>query len=136
MRYTLRNGKVSNARSFPSSSTPLCLQSTVFFHDQKMVKHLGLFWSLAKIALITLPWSSTLNSSFIRCAKTQVSLFLIITHRFASMWKQLAAADPSLKYAEDIELFAKYKDYRRFTQFMMVFVRTLNLLELLSSSFT
>uniref|UniRef100_A0A2N9IJ59 Uncharacterized protein n=1 Tax=Fagus sylvatica TaxID=28930 RepID=A0A2N9IJ59_FAGSY len=43
-------------------------------------------------------------------------------------WKQvkrpglswpLAAADPPLRYAEDIDLFAKYKDRRRFTQFMM-----------------
>uniref|UniRef100_A0A2N9HCJ2 Reverse transcriptase Ty1/copia-type domain-containing protein n=1 Tax=Fagus sylvatica TaxID=28930 RepID=A0A2N9HCJ2_FAGSY len=37
----------------------------------------------------------------------------------ASMWEQLAAADPPLRYAEDIDLFAKYKDRRRFTQFMM-----------------
>jgi hypothetical protein len=37
----------------------------------------------------------------------------------ASMWEQLAAADPSLRYAEDIDLFAKYKDRRRFTQFMI-----------------
>ena len=37
----------------------------------------------------------------------------------ASMWKQLVAANPPLKYAEDIELFAKYKDCRRFTQFIM-----------------
>uniref|UniRef100_A0A2N9GWD9 Integrase catalytic domain-containing protein n=1 Tax=Fagus sylvatica TaxID=28930 RepID=A0A2N9GWD9_FAGSY len=35
------------------------------------------------------------------------------------MWEQLAAADPLLRYAEDIDLFAKYKDRRRFTQFMM-----------------
>uniref|UniRef100_A0A2N9F0V1 Integrase catalytic domain-containing protein n=1 Tax=Fagus sylvatica TaxID=28930 RepID=A0A2N9F0V1_FAGSY len=37
----------------------------------------------------------------------------------ASMWEQLAVADPPLRYAEDIDLFAKYKDCRRFTQFMM-----------------
>jgi hypothetical protein len=35
------------------------------------------------------------------------------------MWEQLVAADPPLRYAEDIDLFAKYKDRRRFTQFMM-----------------
>uniref|UniRef100_A0A2N9IE02 Retrovirus-related Pol polyprotein from transposon TNT 1-94-like beta-barrel domain-containing protein n=1 Tax=Fagus sylvatica TaxID=28930 RepID=A0A2N9IE02_FAGSY len=35
------------------------------------------------------------------------------------MWEQLAAADPPLRYAKDINLFAKYKDRRRFTQFMM-----------------
>ena len=35
------------------------------------------------------------------------------------MWEQLAVTDPQLKYAEDINLFAKYKDRRRFTQFMM-----------------
>ena len=35
------------------------------------------------------------------------------------MWEQLAATDPPLKYAKDIELFAKYKDRRYFTQFMM-----------------
>uniref|UniRef100_A0A2N9FF70 Reverse transcriptase Ty1/copia-type domain-containing protein n=1 Tax=Fagus sylvatica TaxID=28930 RepID=A0A2N9FF70_FAGSY len=39
----------------------------------------------------------------------------------ASMWKQLAVANLPLKYAEDIELFAKYMDCRRFTQFMMGF---------------
>ena len=37
----------------------------------------------------------------------------------ASMWEQLAASNPPLRYAEDIDLFAKYKDRRRFTQFMM-----------------
>jgi hypothetical protein len=37
----------------------------------------------------------------------------------ASMWEQLATADPPLRYAEDNDLFAKYKDRRRFTQFMM-----------------
>ena len=35
------------------------------------------------------------------------------------MWEQLAAANPPLRYAEDIDLFAKNKDRRRFTQFMM-----------------
>ena len=29
--------------------------------------------------------------------------------QIASMWEQLAAADPPLRYAEDIDLFAKYK---------------------------
>uniref|UniRef100_A0A2N9G9D7 Integrase catalytic domain-containing protein n=1 Tax=Fagus sylvatica TaxID=28930 RepID=A0A2N9G9D7_FAGSY len=38
-----------------------------------------------------------------------------------SMWEQLAAVDPPLRYAEDIDLFAKYKDRRHFTQFMMGF---------------
>jgi hypothetical protein len=33
----------------------------------------------------------------------------------ASMWEQLATVDLPLKYAEDIELFAKYKDRHRFT---------------------
>ncbi len=37
----------------------------------------------------------------------------------ASMWEQLAVVDPPLKYAKDIDLFAKYKDHRCFTQFMM-----------------
>jgi hypothetical protein len=32
---------------------------------------------------------------------------------------QLAAVDPPLKCAEDIKLFAKYRDRHRFTQFMM-----------------
>ena len=39
----------------------------------------------------------------------------------ASMWKQLAVANLPLKYAEDVELFAKYMDCRRFTQFIMGF---------------
>ena len=37
----------------------------------------------------------------------------------ASMWEQLAVVNPPLKYAKDIDLFAKYKDHRCFTQFMM-----------------
>uniref|UniRef100_A0A2N9EQH4 Retrotransposon gag domain-containing protein n=1 Tax=Fagus sylvatica TaxID=28930 RepID=A0A2N9EQH4_FAGSY len=37
----------------------------------------------------------------------------------ASIWEQFAAANPPLKYAENIDHFAKYKDRRRFTQFMM-----------------
>ena len=39
--------------------------------------------------------------------------------QIASMWEQLAVADPPLRYAEDINLFAKYKDRHRFTQFIM-----------------
>jgi hypothetical protein len=39
--------------------------------------------------------------------------------QIASMWEQLAVTDPALRYAEEIDLFAKYKDRRRFTQFMM-----------------
>ena len=35
------------------------------------------------------------------------------------MREQLAATDPPLTYAEDIDLFAKYKDRCHFTQFMM-----------------
>ena len=37
----------------------------------------------------------------------------------ASIWEQLAVVDPPLKYAEGIDLFAKYKDRRSFTQFVM-----------------
>ena len=33
------------------------------------------------------------------------------------MWEQLATADPSLRYAEDIDLFAKYKDRQLQTKF-------------------
>jgi len=35
------------------------------------------------------------------------------------MWEQLFAADPPLRYPEDIDLFAKYWDRRRFMHFMM-----------------
>uniref|UniRef100_A0A2N9HZH5 Retrovirus-related Pol polyprotein from transposon TNT 1-94-like beta-barrel domain-containing protein n=1 Tax=Fagus sylvatica TaxID=28930 RepID=A0A2N9HZH5_FAGSY len=44
---------------------------------------------------------------------------VFLGHSTASMWEQLAAADPPLRYDKDIDLFAKYKDRRRFTQFMM-----------------
>ena len=37
----------------------------------------------------------------------------------SSMWEQLFIADPPLRYPEDIELFAKYRDHRRFMNFMM-----------------
>ena len=39
----------------------------------------------------------------------------------SSMWEQLSAADPPLLYLEDIELFSKYWDRRRFMHFMMGF---------------
>ena len=35
----------------------------------------------------------------------------------SSMWKQFE--DPPFKYAEDIELFAKYKDHRYSMHFMI-----------------
>uniref|UniRef100_A0A2N9H4Z4 Reverse transcriptase Ty1/copia-type domain-containing protein n=1 Tax=Fagus sylvatica TaxID=28930 RepID=A0A2N9H4Z4_FAGSY len=119
LRHALRNGKASNARSFPSSLTPLCLPLTVSFLDWKQVKQPGLSWPLVTTALMTLPWNSILNSSFIRCAKTQGQSISDYYSQTTSMWEQLAVADPPLKYAEDIDLFAKYKDRRRFTQFMM-----------------
>ena len=37
----------------------------------------------------------------------------------SSMWEQLSAADAPLRYPEDIKLFAKYRDRRRFMHFMM-----------------
>ena len=42
---------------------------------------LGYFCPVATIVLMIQVWSSTLNSSFIRCAKRQFSLFLIIILR-------------------------------------------------------
>ena len=48
------------------------------------------------------------------------------------MWEQLAAPDPPLKYAEDIDLFAKYKNHHRFTQFMMGLREDFDLPKLLS----
>ena len=35
------------------------------------------------------------------------------------MWEQLFATNPLLKHPEDIELFAKYQDRRRFMHLMM-----------------
>ena len=37
----------------------------------------------------------------------------------SSMWEQLSAADPSLRYPKDIKLFAKYRYRHRFMYFMM-----------------
>jgi hypothetical protein len=36
-----------------------------------------------------------------------------------SLWEQLSAADPQLKYLEDVEIFAKYQDHQKFMNFMM-----------------
>jgi hypothetical protein len=36
-----------------------------------------------------------------------------------SLWEQLSAADPQLKYPEDVEIFAKYQYRRKFMHFMM-----------------
>ena len=35
------------------------------------------------------------------------------------MWEQLCAANPPLLYLKDIEFFVKYRDCRKFMQFMM-----------------
>ena len=35
------------------------------------------------------------------------------------MWEQLFVADPPLVCSKDIELFVKYRDYRKFMHFMM-----------------
>ena len=37
----------------------------------------------------------------------------------SSMSEQLSTTDPPLRYPEDIELFAKYRDRHRFLHFMM-----------------
>uniref|UniRef100_A0A2N9GUF7 Retrotransposon gag domain-containing protein n=1 Tax=Fagus sylvatica TaxID=28930 RepID=A0A2N9GUF7_FAGSY len=78
---------------FINTSVP-AISSLISFLDWKQVKRPGLSWPLGQS--ISDYYSQT-----------------------ASMWEQLAAADPPLRYAEDIDLFAKYKDRRRFTQFMM-----------------
>ena len=54
------------------------------------------------------------------CQESGQSIFYYYSQT-AFMWEQLAATDPPLRYAEDIDLFAKYKDRRHFTQFMMGF---------------
>jgi hypothetical protein len=36
-----------------------------------------------------------------------------------SIWEQLSATDPQLKYPEDVEIFAKYRDCWKFMHFMM-----------------
>jgi hypothetical protein len=41
----------------------------------------GLSWPLGTTALMTLSWSFILKSSFIKCARNQVNLFLIIIQR-------------------------------------------------------
>uniref|UniRef100_A0A2N9J6S7 CCHC-type domain-containing protein n=1 Tax=Fagus sylvatica TaxID=28930 RepID=A0A2N9J6S7_FAGSY len=50
---------------------------------------------------------------------TSVPAISSLLPRLETGQEQLAVADPSLKYVEDIDLFAKYKDPRRSTQFMM-----------------
>uniref|UniRef100_A0A2N9I2A6 Reverse transcriptase Ty1/copia-type domain-containing protein n=1 Tax=Fagus sylvatica TaxID=28930 RepID=A0A2N9I2A6_FAGSY len=87
--------------------------------DPFLVKRLGLSWPLGTTALMTLPWSFILKSSFIKMRQESGQSISDYYSQTASMWEQLAAADPPLRYAEDIDLFAKYKDRRRFTQFMM-----------------
>ena len=39
--------------------------------------------------------------------------------RTSTMWEQLSATDPLLVCSKDIELFVKYRDRRKFMQFMM-----------------
>jgi hypothetical protein len=36
-----------------------------------------------------------------------------------SLWEQLSAVDPQLKNPEDVEIFAKYRDRRKFMHFIM-----------------
>uniref|UniRef100_A0A2N9GWE6 Retrotransposon Copia-like N-terminal domain-containing protein n=1 Tax=Fagus sylvatica TaxID=28930 RepID=A0A2N9GWE6_FAGSY len=89
LRQVLRNGKASNAGFFLDSLTPLCLPLAISFLDWKQMR---------------------------QESGQSISNYYSQT---ASMWEQLAVSNPPLRYAEDIDLFAKYKDRRRFTQFMM-----------------
>uniref|UniRef100_A0A2N9HE40 Reverse transcriptase Ty1/copia-type domain-containing protein n=1 Tax=Fagus sylvatica TaxID=28930 RepID=A0A2N9HE40_FAGSY len=110
----------SSDGSFLGSLTPLCLPLVVSFLDWKQVKRPGLSWPLGTTALMTLPWNFILKFKLYQMRQEfRFSLFLIIIHRLLLYGNKLAVADPPLRYAEDIDLFAKYKDRRCFTQFMM-----------------
>ena len=92
--------------------------------------------SLATTALMIQPWNSILNSSFIRCAKTQVSLFFIITH------KPLLCENNWLLHIHHLSML-KTSNYLSSIRTVVVscslcwvFMKTLNLTEFLSSSFT
>uniref|UniRef100_A0A2N9I0E0 Reverse transcriptase Ty1/copia-type domain-containing protein n=1 Tax=Fagus sylvatica TaxID=28930 RepID=A0A2N9I0E0_FAGSY len=93
LRHALRNGKASNARSFPKFINTSVLAINSLLPRLETGQAAWSFLATHYNYTYDFPWNSILNSSFIRCAKTQ--------------------------YAEDINLFAKYKDRRRFTQFMM-----------------
>ena len=59
-----------------------------------------------------------MNQNFIKCAKRQISLFLILFSDFYYVETTLYT-DPPLVYSKDIELFVKYRDHSKFMHFMM-----------------
>ena len=65
-------------------------------------------------------WSSTLNQNFIKCAKQQVSLFLIFILRLLLCGNNSLLQILHLMCSKDIVIFVKYRDCRKFMHFMMV----------------
>ena len=63
-------------------------------------------------------WSSTLNQNSIKCAKRQVSLFLIFILRLLLCGNN-SLLQPPLVCSKDIEFFVKYRDHRKFMHSMM-----------------
>ncbi|KAL5752556.1 hypothetical protein ACOSQ2_023063 [Xanthoceras sorbifolium] len=109
MKIAWRNGKVFSVRSCLGLSILLFPPFIIFFLDLRLLRLLGNFWPIVIIALMIQAWNSTLNQGFIKCAKRQVSLFLIFILRL------LLCGNNS----QDIELFVKYRDRRKFMHFMM-----------------
>ena len=81
MKNALRNGRVFRVRSCLGLSIPLFPLFIIFFLVLRLLRLLENFWLIAIIALMIQARSFTLNQSFIKCAKRQISLFLIFILR-------------------------------------------------------
>ena len=77
----LEESRVFRVRSCLGLSIPLFPPFIIFFLVLKLLRLLGNFWLIAIFALMIQAWSSTLNQNSIKCAKRQVSLFLIFILR-------------------------------------------------------
>ena len=74
LKHVLRNGKASNAGSFPGSLTPLCLPLAVSFLDWKQVKRPYLSWPLgttnsSKLRAKSIPRDALFPPFLVRCSR-------------------------------------------------------------------
>uniref|UniRef100_A0A2N9HFF1 Retrotransposon gag domain-containing protein n=1 Tax=Fagus sylvatica TaxID=28930 RepID=A0A2N9HFF1_FAGSY len=108
LRHVLRNGKASNARSFPGSLTPLCLAISSLLPRLETGQADWSFLATRYNCTYDFALEFHIELKFYQIRQDSSQSISDYYSQTTSMWKQLAAADPPLKYDEDIDLFALF----------------------------
>uniref|UniRef100_A0A2N9J1V3 Retrotransposon Copia-like N-terminal domain-containing protein n=1 Tax=Fagus sylvatica TaxID=28930 RepID=A0A2N9J1V3_FAGSY len=119
LRHVLRNEKASNVGSFPGSLTPLCPAISSLLTRLETGQAAWFFLATRYNCTYDFALEFHIEVKLYQMRQESGQSISDYYSQTASMWEQLVAANPPLRYAEDIDLFAKYKDRHRFTQFMM-----------------